>query len=326
MDRDIVSPYSVSRNLLFRQSEQGQAMTSSMDFRKLPSLNSLKGFEATARLRSVRRAAEELNLTHPAITHQIQTLEEGLGVKLFSREGRSLVLTPEGEAYYSCVLTVLKQLLAGTEAIRRSDSLPPLRMQTYISFAVCWLAHRLPQFRSMYPDMQMHLSTLGSSWEFDESGADIAVIYRNDPPPTHLHWVKLFDSRYFPVCSPKLSENRSADMKPEDLKQYPLITVNSENQFWNWNTWFESAGLQMTNPAATIVVDTLVLSLEMAMDGEGIALVNGPLADNGLRAGRLIKPVEHYAEGQGHWGIICRKDMRNDKRIVSFTNWLLAER
>jgi LysR family glycine cleavage system transcriptional activator len=301
-------------------------MTSSMDFRKLPPLKSLKGFEATARLRSVRRAAEELNLTHPAITHQIQTLEEGLGVKLFTREGRSLVLTPEGELYYSCVLASLEQLLTGTEAIRRSDSLTPLRIQTYISFAICWLAHRLPLFRSLHPDMKMHLSTLGSSWEFDESGADIGVIYRSVPPPPHLHWVKLFDSKYFPVCSQKLLGNQFTELKPEDLKQYPLITVNSENQFWNWNSWFESAGLPMINPAATIVVDTLVLSLEMAMDGEGIALVNGPLADNGLRSGRLIKPVDHYANGQGHWGIVCRKDMRNDKRIVSFTNWLLTER
>ncbi|UTW09245.1 LysR substrate-binding domain-containing protein [Pseudomonas benzenivorans] len=299
---------------------------SSMDFRKLPPLKSLKGFEATARLRSVRRAAEELNLTHPAITHQIQTLEESLGVKLFSREGRSLVLTAEGERYYPCVRGALEQLLQGADAIRPAEAPSALRVQTYISFAICWLAHRLAHFRARHPEIKLHLATSGADWDFDEANADIGVIYRSAPLPSHLHWVKLFDSRYFPVCSPKLLDNRSTELRPQDLMQYPLITVNSEDQFWNWHQWFESTGLKIEKPPETLVVDTLVVALEMAVDGEGIALVNGPLADSGLRSGRLVMPVEHYADGQGQWGIVCRKDLRQDHRIASFTDWLLGVR
>lgn len=296
---------------------------SSIDLRKLPPLKALKGFEATARLGSMRGAADELNLTHPAITHQIQLLEADLGVKLFARKGRSLVLTAEGEHYYSYVLPALEQLLEGAAAIRRMAASPVLRLQTYISFAICWLAHRLTHFRALHPEIQLHLATSGADWDFDEDSADIGVIYRREPIPAHLHWVKLFDSRFFPVCSPKLLAESPGGLRAQDLVHYPLIAVNSEDQYWNWTQWFSSAGLKMNRRVAPIVVDTLAMALEMAINGEGVALVNGPLADNDLRAGRLLKPVEHCAEGQGQWGIVCRKDIQHDTRVISLTNWLL---
>lgn len=298
-------------------------MASGIDLRKLPPLKSLKGFEATARLGSVRGAAEELNLTHPAITHQMQVLEADLGVKLFARKGRSLILTPEGERYYPYVLGALEQLLEGGAAIRHMASAPALRVQTYISFAICWLAHRLTHFRTLHPEIELRLATSGAGWDFDEDSADIGVIYRSEPIPAHLHWVKLFDSRFFPVCSPTLLADKATQLRPKDLAHYPLIAVNSEDRYWNWSQWFESAGLKMASRAVPIVVDTLAMSLEMAINGEGIALVNGPLADNDLRSGRLVKPVEHFAEGQGQWGIICRKEIQHDPRVVSLTNWLL---
>ena len=108
-------------------------MATSLNFSKLPPLKALRGFESTARLHSYRKAAVELNLTHPAISHQVQSLENNLGVKLFIRKGRQSVLTPEGERFYPVAREALEILINGSEAIRRSTSQSTLRIQTYIS-------------------------------------------------------------------------------------------------------------------------------------------------------------------------------------------------
>ena len=132
-------------------------MATSLDFPKLPPLKALKGFESTARLHSFRKAAEELNLTHPAISHQVQSLEKNLGVKLFARQGRQAVLTPEGERFYPVAREALEILINGSEAIRRSTGRSDLRIQTYISVSLRWLSHRLSRFRALNPKLQLQL-------------------------------------------------------------------------------------------------------------------------------------------------------------------------
>ncbi len=107
------------------------------------------------------------------------------------------------------------------------------------------------------------------------------------------------------------------------MLNYPLLTITSEA--WQWQDWFDSAGLGKIQTNHSISVDSTVIELEMAMDGEGIALVNGPFADKDLEAGRLIQPVEHFAEGLGEWGLVCRKDMLNHPPVRAFKEWLRAD-
>ena len=295
-------------------------MATSLKFTKLPPLKALKGFESTARLRSFRKAAQELNLTHPAISHQIQSLEKNLGVKLFVRERRQAVLTPDGERFYPVVREALEILINGSEAIRRSTSLSTLRIQTYISVSLRWLSRRLPRFRTLNPGLRLQLLSSIHEQGFDEVNADIGLIYCNTPPAGHLHWIPLMQPRLFPVCSPELIDFGEQKLQPEDLLNYPLLTITSEA--WQWQDWFGSAGLASVKTDHAISVDSTVIALEMAMDGEGIALVNGPFADRDLKAGRLIQPVEHYAEGLGEWGLVCRKDTLHFPPVRAFTQWL----
>lgn len=298
-------------------------MAAPLNFTKLPPMKALRGFESTARLYSYRKAAKELNLTHPAISHQIQLLEKNLGVKLFVRQGRQAVLTPEGERFYPIAREALETLIAGSEAIRRSTSQSTLRIQTYISVSLRWLSSRLPRFRALNPKLKLQLLSSIHEQDFDEVNADVGMIFCETPPAEHLHWVPLMQTRLFPVCSPELIGDAGAHLNPEDLLGYPLLTITSEA--WQWQDWFDSAGLGKVKTNHSISVDSTVIALEMAMDGEGVALVNGPFADKDLKAGRLIQPVAHHAEDLGEWGLVCRKDALHRPPVQAFIEWLQVD-
>ena len=298
-------------------------MATSLNYPKLPPLKALKGFESTARLCSYRKAAKELNLTHPAISHQIQSLEQNLGVKLFVREGRQAVLTAAGERFYPVAREALEMLISGSEAIRRSANQSVLRIQTYISVSLRWLSHRLPRFRALNPKLQLQLISSIHEQDFDEVNADVGMIFRRSPAAEHLHWTPLMPAKLFPVCSPGLIDNDGEKLEPGDLLSYPLLTITSEA--WQWQDWFTSAGLGEVKTDHSISVDSTVIALEMAMDGEGITLVNGPFADRDLKAGRLMQPVAHCAEGFGEWGLVCRKDTLYHPPTRAFMEWLLTD-
>lgn len=291
-----------------------------LNISKLPPLKALRGFESTARLCSYRKAAEELSLTHPAISHQIQALERNLEVKLFTREGRRAVLTPEGERFYPVAREALELLINGSEAIRRSRRQSILRIQTYISVSLRWLSSRLPRFRALNPGLKLHLLSSIYEQDFDEVNADVGLIFCQKPPGGHLHWVPLIQPKLFPVCSPDLIDNHDGRLEPGDLLNYPLLTITSE--VWQWQDWFGSAGLDDVKTNHSVSVDSTAIALEMALDGEGIALVNGPFADKDLKAGRLVQPVEHYAENLGEWGLVCREDSLHYPPVEAFITWL----
>jgi LysR family glycine cleavage system transcriptional activator len=295
-------------------------MKNRLDLHKLPPLKALKGFESTARLLSFRKAAEELNLTHPAISHQIRALEESLGITLFVREGRQAVLTAGGRRLYPVVRDVLERLINACEVLRQDARQAPLRVQTYISVSIRWLSHRLPRFRVLHPTIALQLLSSIQEQHFDEASADIGLIFCRTPPEGGLHWVPLLPSRLFPVCSPTLIDIEREHLKPKDLLNYPLLTITSED--WQWQDWFNSADLGERKINQAISVDSTAIALEMAMDGEGIALVNGPFADRELKAGRLIQPVSHRVEGLGEWGLVCRKDRLEQVSIRAFVEWL----
>lgn len=289
----------------------------------LPPLKSLKGFEAVARLQSVRLAAEELNLTHPAVSHQIKLLEDHLGFSLFRRTGRHIQLNEEGRHYYDYIRKALEILVDGQDMLNQRWEERPFRVQAYITLSIKWLAGRLNGFRKLAPHIDLHLNTSGIHWEFDEDNADIAIIYSDRDRPVGYGWTPLFPSRIFPVCSPELAKTNS--LTPQALNNLPLLIVNSENDFWNWDQWFQSAGAAHKEGKGNLSVDTLAVALEMAGAGEGVALVNGPVADRDLASGRLVQPVDHICEGRGEWGLIYADHLKDDPRVKLFSDWICQE-
>lgn len=298
-------------------------MSDKIDLRKLPPLNALKGFEAATRRQSVREAADELCLTHPAVSYQIQLLEEDFSVALFAREGRSIVPTPEGRIFYGYARQALELLIQGAETIRGSRHERPLRVQTYVTASLRWLAPRIPAFSAAHPDIRLLLSTCAPDWQFDASLADVGLVYRDSAPGPEYCWVPLFDYRLFPVCGPPLRARLGERPQPKDLLTLPLVTIYSETR--QWDLWFESAGVPYT-PNSRLVVDTLALALEFALDGSAVALVNGPFVDPELSSGKLVRPLAHEVQCPGSWGLICRREVRDMPRVAAFIDFMAARR
>jgi LysR family transcriptional regulator, glycine cleavage system transcriptional activator len=306
-----------------QQNREGGAIQGKIELRRLPPLKALKGFEAATRHQSIRDAAAELCLTHPAVSHQVQLIEEALGVQLFAQEGRHIVSTEEGRLLYPYVRGAFEALLEGVEAVQRNALDKPLRVQTYVTASIRWLARRVPMFLHDHPQVKLTLSTCAVEWEFDEMHADVGLVYCETPPdPAKFHWVPLFDYTLFAVCSPDFLAAIGGRPEVAALMAQPLVAIYTEEQ--NWQGWFESAGVEFAPQVPYLMVDTLAVALEMALAGEGVALVNGPFVDADLAEGRLVMPVPHREICPGSWGLICRKDMKDNVRARAFIDWMAA--
>ncbi|WP_428332558.1 LysR substrate-binding domain-containing protein [Novosphingobium sp.] len=298
-------------------------MSSRFNLRDLPPLKALRGFEAATRHQSLRDAAEELCLTPPAINHQIQALETALGVRLFAHDGRHVVSTEQGRLLYPYVRAAFESLLQGAEAVRRHAQGAPLRVQTYVTASIRWLAPRVPLFLQDHPGVALSLTTCAVDWTFDEGHADLGLIYcASAPDPDRYHWVPLFDYTLDPVCSPEFLDRAGGHLDAAALARQPLVANYTEEH--NWARWFADAGADVAPGTPYLMVDTLAVALEMALAGRGVALVNGPFAAADLASGRLVRPVDHTVICPGAWGLICRKDAADKVPVRLFINWLRA--
>ncbi|HEX8989995.1 MAG TPA: LysR family transcriptional regulator, partial [Rhodocyclaceae bacterium] len=193
------------------------------ELRSLPSLDPLKGFEAAARHLSFTKAAAELFLTQSAISRQIQTLEEQLGVQLFRREVRRLVLTPEGEALQraaSEMLTRLAEVCAGLKAARRR---PRVTVSAAVGISSLWLVPRLAAFQEAEPDLDVLISADNRMVDLEREDIDLALRYVSPdtaPPGATL----LFNEVVFPVASPALAATLPAVLTVENFEGITLLS------------------------------------------------------------------------------------------------------
>lgn len=297
-------------------------MSKHLHFRRLPPLNSLKGFESTARLNSASRAAEELHITPPAITHQIQSLEQSLGVDLFLRVGRKLILTDAGKTLYPYALQALSEVRKGLEALSNNINEPtPLRIQTYVTAAIRWLAPRISRFQQHHPDIQIKLDG-SASWQFDDEHEDVGIIFLERPPEEEFGWHPLFPYQLIPTCTPELLNRLEGPASAKSIMELPLISVHTEEQYWEM--WLGSAGIGFDKLNRPLTVDTLASALEMALNHEGVVLTNGPFAQRELQQGSLVQPFGHKLL-LGHWGVIYRRDTPRLQHINAFLDWIAEE-
>ena len=179
----------------------------------------------------------------------------------------------------------------------------------------------MPQFLHDHPEVKLTLSTCAVDWDFDDVHADVGLVYCEEVPnPAKYHWEPLFDYALYPVCSPDLLSRMTQPVTIDALMSQPLAAIYTEVQ--NWETWVNSAGGTFQPAVPFLMVDTLAVALEMALNGEGIALVNGPFVEQDLASGRLVQPIAHKALCPGAWGLICRKDMKENLRIRTFMDWI----
>lgn len=291
--------------------------------KRLPPLNSLRAFEAAARHKSFKHAAEELFVSHSAISHQIRRLEEYLNVDLFHRVSRGVELTRSGRIFYPVLREAFDLIDEGTELVLSPEAPNTLTVQVYSTFAIRWLIPRLPAFQTEHPEIRVRLHTSQTDVNFEHEDVDICVMVGQQDQP-ELHYDFLFSSQLFPVCSPALLKDVKPLEEPADLEHHTLIQVYPSKQ--DWLVWLESNGVEGIDPDSGLQLDSYDLALNTAVQGLGVALGIEPFANRDLEAGTLVELFPGTRTPTlGSWFMACRRDKAELEKISAFRRWLLAE-
>ncbi|HEX4883417.1 MAG TPA: LysR substrate-binding domain-containing protein [Casimicrobiaceae bacterium] len=272
--------------------------------RRLPSLDFLRGFEATARRLSFTLAAEELFLTQSALSRQVKALEEALGVPLFERRHRALALTPAGAAFQYEVVEALRAIAAAADRARaRVDA---LRVTTTVSFASLWVIPRLPAFRAAHPDIEVYLSANDRFVDLAAGEVDLAIRYLGTSVPAHA--IRLFGERMLPVVSPAVAR-RAPLRTPADLARHVLLHFDDPEgrlPWLHWPTWLAANGAAGLKPAGSLRFSLYDQLIQAAAGGQGVALGRLPLVQALLDGGQLVAPFpKRYDSPRGYYVVVA---------------------
>jgi LysR family transcriptional regulator, glycine cleavage system transcriptional activator len=291
---------------------------------RLPPLNALRSFEVAARHLSFTKAAAELNVTHSAVSHQIKALEQWLGMALFRRVNRGLVLTDPGQAYLQPVRESFQRLGDATRRLKAKSRMGPLTVSVMPSFAAKWLMPRLRRFRERHPDIDVRISADSHLTDFDREDVDIALRYGRGVWPNDLRVDLLMRETMFPVCSPKLLEGPIPLKTVADLHHHTLLT-DFDWRVDFWQLWLDEAGVSDVVPKHSLSFNYSNLMLQAAIDGLGVGLSQMALAGDDLAAGRLVKPFDITMATEFAYYVVSPALTAERPKIVAFRNWLFDE-
>jgi LysR family transcriptional regulator, glycine cleavage system transcriptional activator len=309
-----------------------------MKKRRLPPLGTLQGFEASARLLSFTKAAEELYVTQGAISRQVRELEEHLKVSLFDRYTRKIELTDAGRELYAVVGDLFERLSAVTVRIQRRSKQEFLTVSVLPTFASAWLMPRLHLFTESYPNIEVRLHTSIDPVEFRSNGPDVAVrvgripgwhydrkMPRIDLEMTEnwrgIHVDALFADRLVPVCSSKLvADDRF--LTPEEMTAYPLIH-NTTRRF-AWPDWLRAHDVSPPpDKAETVEFGHFFMCVQAARQGRGIALIPDIIAQEEIDAGTLRVPFNADIDSAGHYCLLVPDGNLERSTIRAFREWII---
>lgn len=284
-------------------------------------LTALRAFEAAARHLSLTRAAQELCVTHGAISRQIRQLEDALGVALFVRTGRGLLLTPAGQALQAPTHSAFALLAAGCRQVAAMARRGPLAVASPGTFLMRWLIPRLDQFRRQYPEQEVRLSAANTPAEALLGGADVLIGVAAPPWPAGCQVHLLAAETFGPVLSPALLAARTLP-EPQALHALPRLHTATRPQVWA--EWAQAVGLAHTDLSGGPSFDHLYYMLEAAVAGIGVAIAPALLVAGDLAAGRLVAPFGFVSSGL-HYYIAIPAERAADPAVLAFRDWLLTE-
>lgn len=296
--------------------------------RRLPPLNALRAFEAAARHLSFTRAADELSVTQAAISHQIKGLEEFLGLPLFRRLNRALLLTREGQMLFPAVRDSLDSLADATERLRAGNQGGTLTVSSMPSFAVKWLVPRMSHFQDRHPDIDLRIAANERISEFARDGIDVAIRFGKGGWSS-VRYDLLTEETVQVMCSPKLLARLHA---PADLARMTLLHEEMAPlpDFPTWATWLEAVGLTASVDATRGPrFSHSHMMLQAAIDGRGVCLGQSLLAADDIAAGRLVAPfaaMPPTALPTGYaYYVVCPQVAADRPKIKAFREWVMTE-
>ena len=295
--------------------------------RRLPPLNSLRAFEAAARYLSFTKAAEELHVTPAAISHQIKALEEHLGVPLFRRLNRAVLLTDAGQACLPGLSEAFDRMAAVVERLRAQDGGGPLTVSTSPAFAAKWLVPRLERFQERCPEIDVRVSAAMRLVDFAREEVDVAIRYGPGRYPGLLTEL-LLTNEVVPVCAPALLQGARPLSSPQDLRRHTLLhddTATSDGAYPNWAMWLRAAGVEGVDAARGPRFDYAGLVLDAAAAGAGVALALSTIVAADIAAGRLVKPFAVAVPTPFAYYLVCPATTAGRPKVEAYRRWLRAE-
>ena len=290
--------------------------------RTVPPLTSLKCFEVAARYESFTLAAEHLLRAPSAVSYQIRLLEDYLGRPLFVRTGKKVVLTEDGRLYFDRVRAAFDLISDATYELRSGDTRrESIRISVAPSFGNAWLTPRLGGFFELYPELELHMVTETYPTNFGDGQIDCEIRY-GDRAVGRLESLPLCTERLVPVCSPSLLDT-SANLA---ISLEGATLIHTQSRDINWQDYLSAYKVKRKSSAKSLFFDRSTYALDVAREGLGVALESTILADQDLRAGRLVAPLGLTGIAGATYQLVApdRERMLSDK-IAAFYGWLHRE-
>lgn len=289
----------------------------------------LRAFEAVARHLNFRAASEELSLTQSAVSRQIQSLEEEVGVALFLRHTRAVELTGAGAQLLRAVLPSLERVDSTVRLIRRSAGRKSVAISTWASFASMWLIPRLEAFQSAHPDIDIRIDATDVPVDLDTTDIDLALRYAT---PSHAPSgaLRLFGEQLTPVASPWLLRSGPPLGKGEDLANFALIEARyahrtDQLEWLTWRRWLDTHHFTF-EPKRWLYFNYAHQIAQAALTGQGVALSRLPLVADSLASGDLVEilPGMRLESPMAYWMIVGPRSTARPE-IRAFCDWLTAQ-
>jgi LysR family transcriptional regulator, glycine cleavage system transcriptional activator len=291
--------------------------------RSLPPLTALRAFEAAARHKSFKLAADELHVTPSAVSHAVAALEEFLGVKLFHRRVRRLLLTDAGGAYLAPLTRAFDAIGAATHEISARKRADLVTLASMPTFARVWLMPRLKTFLVAHPDVDLRVRAAVDFTEMMADDVDAAIAYGRGGWHD-LVVDRLVEERMVPLCSPALRNGTPPLHAPADLARHTLI--HTETKLVTWAMWLEAVGVEGADAHRGPRFNRADLALEAASTGLGVALDNPLFARSHLARGSLVVPFDPSValHDLGGYYLVCRPEKTTLPKVEAFRRWIIA--
>ena len=290
---------------------------------QLPPMTTLAAFEASARLRSFTRAAEELFITQAAVSRQIRILEQYLGVKLFDRTHRRIELTDAGQRFQHAVSVALDLLANSASSIRVDNTPHDLTLGADLSMAHLWLMPRFPQFQASFPNISVNIIASDSEEDCLKSGVDMALLYGDGNWPGFEARL-LVSEEIYPVCTPEYLETSAPISEPSDFLEHTLLDLRGDRWDWvDWHQWLTKKNIPFSEDMRSLGFNNLPLLIQAACSGQGIALGWDKLMDQQLAKGELVQPLNvSLKTGRGYF-LVKRSGVKLTHEATILENWIL---
>ncbi len=290
-------------------------------------LNSFSTFESAARLESYSKAADELYITQAAVSQQMRTLENTLGVKLFVRTGRKMQLTQSGETLFASVSQAFESLEQGIAKISNQSANGELVVTSTQSFCSLWLMPRLYRFYQLYPSINVKIVGSNRMERLQNQRIDLAIRFSSQDTldnPEQIELIPAGEDKVYPVCSPTLLKEMNIK-SPADLLRCPKVSFSNAARI-TWRRWFESQGIEYSDQSQnTTLVESTDLALSAVLGGHGVTLASSAMFAGYVKSGLLVVPfaIPHEVT----WRRFIAYDAQSPKieRIRLFSDWLESE-